>query len=163
MVGKFKSCKSISKPVITLITKSIFLTLLFSFTNLKAGEIHGFPDSLITNNSYDNLEINELLIDQTQSKVAKDFYDLFYSLWESPVSDIDYSILFEEKPMPSLGTQITITINDLIIFRQFVRPRYETIEEMVNQAISQIYNYLDNYRMLQEQLRFDEMEGTGIY
>ncbi len=112
---------------------------------------------------YDQLEISELLIDQTQSKIAREFYDLFYSLWSSPVENLDYSLLFEEKPLPSFGTQITITINEVIIFQQFIRPRYETIEMMANQAVYQAANYLINYNEIQKQLEYEELAGSGIY
>lgn len=112
---------------------------------------------------YDQLEISELLIDQTQSKIAKEFYDLFYTLWASPVEDLDYSLLFEEKPLPSFGTQITISINEVVIFQQFIRPRYETIEMMAEQAVYQAANYLINYNEIQKQLEFEELAGSGIY
>lgn len=142
-----------SKYLIVLIAAISFSNNIYSQSEQN--------DSTKTN--YDNLEITGMLIDKTQTKIGKEFYELFYKQWYSPEVNFDYSILFEEKASPGMGTQISITINDLMIFQQFVQPRYEKIEEMVQLALQVASSHLEYYSQILNELQFDELDGTGIY
>ncbi len=134
------------------------------------------PDSLaVLKNFINNLEnkaknqekddsgINGLIVDQTDSKIGHDFYDIFYSNWQSPKNMKDYTITITEKPLPQLGTQITILINDSPIFQRFIQPRYEIIEQMAQQGAATAYSYLENYSNIQKQLQGEDLKGTGIF
>jgi curli production assembly/transport component CsgE len=57
------------------------------------------------------IELGGMLVDQTQSKLGREFYDIFYYRWESPEVEMPYTIFFTEKALPSFGTQISIVIN----------------------------------------------------
>lgn len=81
------------------------------------------------------INFDGLVIDETQSKIGKDFYDLFYKKWDSPKHLLNYSIVVKEKPIPSLGTRIIVEINGKIIFQDFLQPRYEVVEQAANNAV----------------------------
>ncbi len=139
---------------------------------LLAGASH--PNQLLiqTNDNFyqiadstyaDDIEIEGIIVDATQTKIGKDFYDLFYQQW-SQVEDLPYhSITIGEKALPQLGSLISVQIEDQLIFRQVVQPRYEKIEEMANYAIQQAYRYVINYDEMQKQLQGEDLQGTGIY
>lgn len=111
----------------------------------------------------DDIEIEGIIVDATQTKIGKDFYDLFYQQW-SQVEDLPYhSITISEKALPQLGSQISVQIEDQLIFRQIVQPRYEKIEEMAIYALQQAYQYVINYDEMQKQLQGEDLQGTGIY
>ena len=88
------------------------------------------------------LDFDGLVIDETQSKMGKDFYDLFYKKWDSPAHLLNYTIVIKEKPVPSLGTQIMVYIDEKKIFQSFLQPRYEVIEKAALSAVGYAENYL---------------------
>ena len=111
----------------------------------------------------EDVGISGLVVDETFSKVGHDFYDLFYSNWEPPKNVKDYSITITEKPLPQLGTQITIIVNDSPVYQRFVQPRSEIIKEMAHQGLVISYSYLENYDQIQKELQGKDMQGTGIF
>ncbi len=146
-----------------IIIQSKYLIVLIAAISFSNNVYSQSEQNDSTKTNYDNLEITGMLIDKTQTKIGKEFYELFYKQWYSPEVNFDYSILFEEKASPGMGTQISITINDLMIFQQFVQPRYEKIEEMVQLALQVASSHLVYYSQILNELQFDELDGTGIY
>lgn len=109
------------------------------------------------------VEIDELIVDNTQTKIGRDFFDMYYQLWETPEVGTSYTIVVSEKPMPRLGALVSVTINDILIFQQFVQPRYDIMEEKVHQALYTSMEYLINYEEIQRSLQGEDLSGTGIY
>ncbi len=115
------------------------------------------------NSENEDAGISGLVVDETFSKIGHDFYALFYSNWESPKNVKDYTITISEKPLPQLGAQITIIVNDTSVYQRFVQPRSDIIEEMAQQGLEISYSYLENYDQIQKELRGQDMQGTGIF
>ena len=118
---------------------------------------------MIAKKTFSDIEIEGLIVDQTQTKIGHDFYDLFYSNWQPPDNFGDYTIVIEEKPLPQLGTQVTIKINDNEIFQQILQPRYDVIESMAQYGVELSFNYIQNYEAIQKQLAGDDLKGSGIF
>ncbi len=116
-----------------------------------------------TKNGVKDIEIGGLVVDETQTKLGHDFYDLFYQKWDNPQMPNDFTIVISEKPIPSLGTQISVKINETEIFQNRLQSRYELIEELADYAVELSLNYLQNYDEIQKELNGDEMKGTGIF
>jgi len=109
------------------------------------------------------LELSGLIVDETQTKIGRDFYDYFYEIWRAPAQAGDFMITIMEQPMPRLGTRITVSVNDFEVFQSFVQPRGEVVEEAALSAAQRSYSFLQNYRQIIDQLEGDDMEGSGIY
>jgi hypothetical protein len=90
------------------------------------------------------MEIDGMVLDETRSKVGRDFYDVFYSSWQSPENASNFSIRIAEQPSPSLGTIIYVEVNDTETFRMRLQPRYDFIQQAGRYAVSQTYSYLQN-------------------
>lgn len=88
------------------------------------------------------LEIDGMVIDETRSKVGRDFYDVFYQHWEPPSNASRYTITISELPAPGLGTVIYVKVNDTETFRYRLQPRYDFIQEAGRYAVSLTYQYL---------------------
>ena len=110
-----------------------------------------------------DLEIGEMIFDETITKVGRDFYELFFNNWSNPTQIKDFSISISEKPMPGVGTQITVTIDDQEILKQFIRPNQEMIEMLAEYSVALSAQYLLNYQEIQAQLQSDDQSGTGIF
>lgn len=110
-----------------------------------------------------DLEIGEMIFDETITKVGRDFYDEFFTRWSNPTQIHDFSISIREKPMPGIGTQITLLIDDQEILQQFIRPNQELIVMLADYSVALVNQYLTNYQEIQVQLQNPDQAGTGIY
>lgn len=110
-----------------------------------------------------DLEIGEMIFDETITKVGRDFYELFFNGWSNPTQIKDFSISIKERPMPGIGTQITVMIDEYELLKQFVRPNQEMIEMLAEYSVSLAGQYLLNYQDIQIQLQSADQIGTGIF
>ena len=110
-----------------------------------------------------DIEIDGLLFDETKTKTGRDFYDIFYSIWEAPLSSKNYSIFINEKPYRVSTTRIEVKINETLVFQSFLQPRGDIVELLAEQAVSRTYLYLKNYEDIIRQLDGEDRAGSGIY
>jgi len=111
----------------------------------------------------DALEIDGLVIDETKTKIGRDFYDLFYSLWEAPQGTKGYTIYIYERALPQSGSWVWITVNETMVYQNVLRPRYDVIEEASRMGIDATKYFLYRMNQDQRQLSGEDMAGTGIY
>ncbi|MEM1125184.1 MAG: CsgE family curli-type amyloid fiber assembly protein [Bacteroidota bacterium] len=75
------------------------------------------------------LEIDGLVVDETQTKIGRDFYEVFYSRWAAPPNAVNFTVTIKEQILPNRGTRIVVQINDAVAFQAYLQPRYDAIEE----------------------------------
>jgi curli production assembly/transport component CsgE len=110
------------------------------------------------------LEINQLIINETISKLGIDFQEIFYNKWNWPAGLSDpFIIVIAERPVFGTNTQIEIAVNDIKVFESFLQPRYDALEEIATQAVDMTTQYVLNFQEVLKQLSGDDMKGTGIY
>jgi curli production assembly/transport component CsgE len=80
-------------------------------------------------------EFQHLVVDETISRIGKEFYDGFYQRWESPQGAQPYTLRVEEQPSPGIGVRVRVLLWDQPIFEAFLQPRAELIEEQVGLAV----------------------------
>lgn len=93
------------------------------------------------------LEFGGLVIDETRSKLGKDFFNIFYRYWEAPTKAPNFMLAISEKPLPSIGTIVTVKLDNQAVYQSRLQPRYEKIEEQAKQAVA------ISYRSLQQKLQ----------
>ena len=108
-------------------------------------------------------ELNGLVVDETITKVGRDFYEVFYGQWEAPASEMSYTIFIKELPMPGRGSQVLVYMDDTEVFSQAVQPRYELIEELAGYAVQSVTHYVANYESMSQQLGNEDQQGSGIF
>jgi hypothetical protein len=96
------------------------------------------------------LVLDGLVLDETRTKVGRDFYDIFYQNWKAPQDARNFTIRISEQPTPNLGTIISVSVNGTDTFRHRLQPRYEFIEEASQYAVRMTYNHLEGH---QQQMR----------
>jgi len=106
-----------------------------------------------------DMEIDGLIMDETISKVGRDFFDMFYATWNAPKNAKNFTIAIKEMVLPGLATQITILVNDEEVFKQRVQPRNDIMEQISNYAIYKTTRYLSNYERMKSQLDGDDQSG----
>lgn len=120
-----------------------------------------------------------LLLDQTRTKNGRDFYEYVYQRWSAVQSDTtlipanaftqigeELTVLIEEQPVPGgIGTStiVSLSVNDVMIYQQFLQPRQGVLEEMAEGASDMLTTYIQNYQQYQQQLGSEDQQGNGIF
>ncbi|GAB2766993.1 hypothetical protein GCM10027275_06450 [Rhabdobacter roseus] len=119
-----------------------------------------------------------LILDNSRTKVGRDFYEEFYRQWTSAQLDStsmgqmnatfeqnidELTVKIEELPSIGLSNIIEISVGDQIVWQQFVQPRLEILEAQAENAAQTVLQYLVNYQLIQSQLGTEDQMGTGIY
>ena|GEM_PF-1258034 len=86
-------------------------------------------------------ELSGLLLDQTKTRLGREFYETFSSLWEFPPGS-EFNITVSELTDPRTGTQIYIYVDDILVYGTLLRPRGEELEEKAEEAVKVILRYL---------------------
>ena len=147
------------------------LVISMSFANSLNAQTEAGEDTLQTTRKQQHemaidpqdLEIDEMIFDETITKVGRDFYDEFFTNWSNPTEIKDFSITIKEMPMPGVGTQITVLIDEYELLKQFIRPNQEMIEMLSEYTVGLASQYLLNYQEIQAQLQNEDQSGTGIF
>ena len=108
-------------------------------------------------------EINGLVVDETITKVGRDFYEVFYSQWEAPTSEASYTIFIKELPQLGQGSLVSVYLDDTELFSQPVQPRYEVVEALAEYAVTLVSSYIINYEQMSQQLGNQDQQGSGIF
>ncbi|GAB4027938.1 CsgE family curli-type amyloid fiber assembly protein [Spirosoma gilvum] len=123
-----------------------------------------------------------LILDNSQSKIGRDFHDAFFQHFaevsqtetqpdsaQVAPSDADnttntFIITINELPALRVGTTIlTVTLNEQIIWQNYVQARSEIIELLATNAAEVVREYILNYQEIQQQLSNQEQRGNGIF
>lgn len=110
-----------------------------------------------------DLEIDGLIIDETRTRIGRDFYEKLYTLWNAPLGISDYSIFVEEQPPRGRSAAIRVNVNEKLVSFHHLQPREEVIEEAAKLAIARINKHFENYSQMQSELDNSDQSGTGIY
>ena len=85
---------------------------------------------------YEGLGLGGMVLDETRSKMGRNFYSIFYKHWEDPKNVRNFTITISEQPTPSRGTMIQIEIDNQLVFRNRLEPRFYKTEKAAKQAVS---------------------------
>lgn len=111
----------------------------------------------------EEVEIDGLIIDQTQTRIGQEFYQNLVTFWEAPSGIKDYNILVTEMAGPFWGSWIGIEVNDVVVYRELLKPRSEEIEEAAKEGVESIKEYLYRLEEYEKEVSGKDMTGNGIY
>ncbi|MCW9707166.1 CsgE family curli-type amyloid fiber assembly protein [Fodinibius salsisoli] len=98
------------------------------------------------------LELGGFVLDETRSKMGRDFYNLFYQHWEAPQNASNFTITISEQPTIGRGSQVTIKLDYNQIFSARLQPRYEYIETLSKQAVARSQQAVQQQASVKNQL-----------
>ncbi|MGB5244781.1 MAG: CsgE family curli-type amyloid fiber assembly protein, partial [Lutimonas sp.] len=90
------------------------------------------------------IEINGLVVENTKTKMGKDFYDYFYQRYLQEGASFSFIIHINEKPFPGRGSLISIEIEDKTIVEFQARPDQEFIEGAAKYSMAKVIEYSKN-------------------
>ncbi|WP_040575072.1 CsgE family curli-type amyloid fiber assembly protein [Pontibacter sp. BAB1700] len=109
-----------------------------------------------------DLEVDGLIVDETITKIGRDFYDLFNRQWETPLGVKNFTIQIQERPTRGNGAYIVIVVNDEPVFEYILQPRYDMIEEVSVYAVAFITEYVVN-NQLNQQLEAEGKKAREVF
>jgi len=129
-----------------------------------------------------------LLLDNTRSKIGRDFYEAFFRHYAElpkapgppglpiatdttrriePNLDLGltaFVVTIEELPAFGVGTTvIVVSLNDQVIWQNYVQARADILEAYAFDAAELINQYVINYQDVQNQLENADQRGSGIF
>jgi len=99
-------------------------------------------DSPSASGGPEGVSVGGLVINDTRTTIGRDFYDVFYSRWETPKGAENVMIRVYEQPRPNLGTRIVVDVEDRTVFRANLRPRFEQIKQAARAALARSHRYV---------------------
>ncbi len=110
-----------------------------------------------------DIELSGLIIDDTRSKVARDFYEMFYKKWDSQSNANPSTILIRELPARGRNVRVGIEIDGTQVFQKNLQAREEILEILSDHAVHLVASHLQNNETLRRQLENDDQIGSGIF
>ena len=127
-----------------------------------------------------------LLLDNTRSKIGRDFYEAFFRHYAelpkavnpllalgdttakvTPNLELDinaFIITIEELPAFGVGTSIiSVSLNDQLLWQNYIQARQDILESYAFNAAELINQYVVNYQEVQRSLESDDQKGSGIF
>jgi len=92
--------------------------------------------------NFRRLNAGGMILDESRSKMGSDFYNIFYTNWESPNEQFSFTITISERPTPSLGTVVLVKVDGQNVFQNRLEPRFHKIELAAKNAIQVCQRYL---------------------
>lgn len=86
-------------------------------------------------------ELKGLTIDETKSKVGKDFYDLFYIQYSQLPDKSNSAITISELPVRGTSGQINIEMDDKVVYSFITNPSEDYLKEQLANSLRYIKEF----------------------
>jgi len=126
---KYARHKDFSLP---LVLSGVFILSLVLFSGESVAK---------NNNDGDFIGITGLVINDTVSKAGNDLFEAFTSRWE-PIEGLDFTITISEKPDMVFGSQFWIKVDESVVYKGRLNPRWDEIEKTAKTGIKKVSLFL---------------------
>lgn len=99
-------------------------------------------------------ELSGLTINDTKTKIGKDFYDSFYLEYSKLPKKISNAITITELPTMGRGSQISIETDDKTLYSFIANPNEEYLTEQANLSMKIILDYYRKKSLLKNEFRY---------
>lgn len=119
-------------------------------------EINGkkFQNKLSNVKEDDIFELKGLTIDETKTKVGKDFYDIFYLEYSKLPEKFGNAVTIAELPSVGRSTQISIAIEDKTIYSFMSNPSDDFLKEQANLTMRMLMDYQQKKSLIKNEFRY---------
>lgn len=91
-----------------------------------------------TTGAASELSLDGLVVDETQTRIGRAFYDAFYQQWQAPEDAQNFTVSVQEKPLRGRGILISVRVNDELAFQARLQPRSD-FDAIARQAVAYAY------------------------
>lgn len=133
----------------------IILLLLYDENGILVGKdrviVEEKKSNLIKKNEAE-LEINGIVSDDTKTKVGKDFYDIYFSKYNSEAIKGNQIVLIEEQQSIGRTTILRITIDNKLISEFIANPNEEFLTQKAEEVIQITKKYFKEVEKLKHRI-----------
>lgn len=97
------------------------------------------------------LNLKGFILDETRTRMGRNFYTAFYQKWEYPKGVENFTITITEQPTIGRGSLISIKVDYEPIYQARLQPGQEYIEAISEQAIRRTHYVLQRKSAIQQQ------------
>lgn len=109
------------------------------------------------------LDLGGLVLDQTKTVWGQQFFQLFTHQWQAQNVTGDFIIVIEEAPFRGRTTLAKVKLNDDYILTRTLQAKYDYLEELANLAVQVALGRIQQMRQVQQDIRGEDLSGSGIY
>jgi len=95
-----------------------------------------------------------ITIDETKTKIGREFYDLFYMDYNNWQEKFERTITINEIPARATTTQINILLDDRTIYSFFSNPNEEILKEQVSITLKILRDLFQKKDLLQNEFKY---------
>lgn len=99
-------------------------------------------------------ELKGLTIDETKTKVGKDFYDLFYIQYNQLPEKSSSAIKILEMPTRGTSSQMNIEMDDKVIYSFVINPSEEFLKEQLGNTLYYIREYNARKKLIKNEFMY---------
>ena len=92
----------------------------------------------------DGFELRGIVIDETKTKIGKDFYDSYYYKYNEYKINSAVIVSISEEFSFARSTKLIISINNETVYEFMAKPDDEYLNNMVEKSLYATYSYLKN-------------------
>lgn len=93
-----------------------------------------------------------LVLDETLTKIGRDFFDMFYVAFEPPAGSADYTITISERPGRIGSALVALTLDDVDLLEIPLSPQYEQMAGAAAEAVAIVQHQLLENQQVSRQL-----------
>ncbi|WP_200793380.1 CsgE family curli-type amyloid fiber assembly protein [Hymenobacter lapidiphilus] len=120
-------------------------------------------DSTNTGKFQRGFEVDGLIVDETITKLGRDFYSLFFNTFEAPAGSGDYVVTITEKPARSTSILVTVAVNNTDLLEMPLQPNEEYIEAAASEAVGTVTQHLIENNRLGNELEQGNSQPLEVY
>ena len=120
-------------------------------------------DSAATSKAQRGYEVDGLVVDQTISKLGRDFYNLFFNTFEAPAGSGSYVVTITEKPARGTNILITVAVNNEDLLETPLQPNEAYIEAAADEAVATVSQHLLANNQLGKALEKGSKQPLEVY
>ena len=102
--------------------------------------------SKVLNEENDGVVLRGIVIEETKTKLGRDFYQMFYSLYLGYNVNGEKIVIVKEKLALANNTKIEVFVHNDKVFEFFLRPQNEYLKIMSEEALRKVYLYLQQLK-----------------
>lgn len=102
----------------------------------------------------DLFELKGLTIDDTKTKIGKDFYDLFYLEYSKLPEKYGSAVTISELPSIGRSSQISVIIDDRNLYSFFSNPAEDFLKEQAGFVIKVLADYQQKKSLIKDEFRY---------
>lgn len=99
-------------------------------------------------------ELNGLTIDETKTKVGKDFFDLFYIKYSQIPNKSNSTITITELPTRGTSSQINIVMDDRVVYSFPTNPSEDYLEEQIDYSFRYINDFIAQKKLIRNEFMY---------